>query len=65
MWVVSPFWPINPHVFQPRLDAERVQEPVIVVRRAVALVHGDVELVRPLDQIERVDLERDDGFAGK
>ena len=40
-------------------DAERVQQPVVVVRRAVLAVHRDVELVGALDQIEAVDGEAD------
>ena len=42
--------------FEPRLHAEGVEQAVIVVRRAVALVDGDVELVGAFDEIERVDL---------
>ena len=47
--------PVDADVLHPRLDAERVQQAVIVVRRAVALVDGDVELVRAFDQIERLE----------
>ena len=42
---------------QSRLHAKRVQQPVIVVRRTVLAVHGDVELVRAVDEIEAVDRE--------
>ena len=49
--------PVDADVLQARLHAERVQQPVVVVGRAVALVDGDVELVGALDQIERLDDE--------
>src|SRR5258708_17758539 len=41
-----------------RLHAESVEEPVVVVWIAVALVHGHVDLVRALDKLEAVDRER-------
>ena len=52
-----------PTSWRPRLHAERVEQPVVVVRKAVALVNGDVELVGAFDQIEALDRERDLGVA--
>src|ERR1700704_6476898 len=39
----------------PRFDAERIQQPVIVVRDAVAFVYRDVQLVGALDELEALD----------
>ena len=38
---------------------------MVVVREAVALVDGDVELVGALDQVEAVDRERHLGLAAR
>ena len=46
---------IDPDVLGARLHAERVQQAMVVVRVAVHLVDGDVELVRPFDEIEALD----------
>src|SRR5689334_5356552 len=48
---------IDPDVLRARLHAERIQQAMVVVREAVLLVHTDVELVRPLHEIEGVDRE--------
>src|SRR5262245_21677657 len=48
-----------------RRDPERIKKPVVVVRRAVTLVHGDVEPVRPVDQVQMVDGERHFGLAAQ
>ena len=54
---------VDAGVLEPRLHAKRVQQAVVVVRRAVALVHGDVQLVRPFDEIESVGtLSRSAGY---
>ena len=50
--------PVDADVVDPRLHPEGVQQPVVVVREAVALVDGDVELVGALDEIEALDRER-------
>ena len=42
---------------QRRRDAERVQQTVVVVGRAVLPVHRDVELVGAVDEIEAIDGE--------
>ena len=56
-------WPINPNVLRARLDPERVKKAVIIVRNAVALVNGDIDLICSLHQIQRVDLEADLGVT--
>ena len=56
---------IDADVVHARLHAERIQQPVIVVRVAVALVHGDIELVGALDQVEAVDGEGRVAVAGE
>src|SRR3979490_1227971 len=50
-------WTVDAHIAAPRFDAERVQKTMVVVRKPVALVHGNIELVGALDQIEAVDRE--------
>src|SRR5690349_4915958 len=49
---------IDPYILHAGLHPERVQQPMVVVRIAVDLVHGDVDFVRALDQVERFDRER-------
>src|SRR4029450_5237762 len=58
-------WPINPNVLRERLDPERVKKAVIIVRNAVALVNGDIDLICSLHQIQRVDLEADLGITSQ
>src|SRR5262249_41445720 len=55
--------PIDADVMRARFDAERVEQPVMVVRVAVALVDRDIELVGPFDEIEPVDRESALGIA--
>src|ERR1035437_6573582 len=50
--------PVDADVVRPRLHAEGVQQPVVVVRSAVALVDGDVQLGRAFDQVEPFDRRR-------
>src|SRR5215813_8478509 len=57
--------PVDADVLRPRLDAERVEEPVVVVGIAVQLVDGNVQLVGALDEIERRDRERGLGLAAE
>src|SRR5688572_28662080 len=57
------FWPVDADFLAAGLHTERVQEAMIVVRISVALVHGDVELVSPFDEVERVDGKRHLAFA--
>src|SRR5688500_16562096 len=54
---------IDADVADLRLDAEGIEQPVVVVGVAVGLVRGQVEAIRPFDEIELVDPERDDGGA--
>jgi hypothetical protein len=49
--------PIDPDVLDARLDPERVEQPVVVVRVAVALVNGRIDFIRALDEIEAVERE--------
>src|SRR6185436_1055808 len=49
--------PVESHVLDPRLDAERVLAAPVVVRRAVALVGREVDEVGALDEAQA--LERD------
>ena len=57
--------PVDADVLRARLHAERVEQAVVVVGIAVALVDGHVELVGAFDEIEAVDRERDLGLAGQ
>ena len=57
--------PVDADVLGPRLHAEGVEQPVVVVRVAVELVDRDVELVGAFDEIEAVDRERRFGVAGQ
>src|SRR5688572_1966336 len=54
---------IDADVANLRLHPEAIKQPVVVVGVAVGLVRGQVEPVRPFDEIELVDSERDDGGA--
>src|SRR5215467_3332952 len=56
---------IDPDVLRARLHAERVQQPMVVVREAVLLVDADIELVGPFDEIERIDREHRFGVAAE
>src|SRR5262249_44356707 len=58
------FRPVDADVVRPRLDAKRVEETMVIVRVAVALVDRDVELVRPFDELEAIDRERGGRLAG-
>ena len=49
--------PVDADVLAARLHAERVEQPVVVVRIAVARVDRDVELVGALDEVEALDHE--------
>ena len=49
--------PVDAGIAGLRLHAERVEQAMVVVLDAVAAMRGDVELVRPLDQVEAVDVE--------
>src|SRR5262245_27890158 len=55
--------PVDADVGRPRLHAERVEQPVIVVRIPVARVDGDIQLIRAFDQLEAVDFEGDFDLA--
>jgi len=50
-------------VFHARLDSKLVQRPVIVERIAVPLVHGHIEKVSSLDEVESRDHEPDFALA--
>src|SRR5687768_10044026 len=54
---------IDADVADLRLDAEGIEQAVIVVGVAVGLMRGQVEAIRPFDEIELVDPEGDDGSA--
>src|SRR4051794_16245462 len=56
---------IDADVLGARLDAEGVEQPVIIVGEAVELVNGDVHLVGAFDQLERLDRERRFGVAAQ
>src|SRR5438105_14665150 len=49
--------PEDPDVFRSRLDAEAVQQSVIVVGRAVFAMYRDVQFVSAFDQIQMLDRE--------
>src|SRR6476660_51871 len=55
--------PIDPDVPGPRLHPERIQEAVVVIRKAVALVNSHIKLVRALYEIQAVNRERDVSLA--
>src|SRR5262252_333097 len=57
--------PVDADVVDAGLDAEGIEQAMVVVRDAVALVHGDVDLVGAFDQIEAVDGEGRFGVAGE
>ena len=57
------FGPVDPDILGPRFDAERVQQPVIVVRIAVEFVDGNIELIRPFHEVEALDREHGLGVA--
>src|SRR5258708_26322058 len=56
---------VDADVVDGRLQAERVEQAVIVVGEAVALVDRDVDLVGALDEIEAVDGKRRFGLAAQ
>ena len=56
---------IDADVARARLDAERVEEPMVIVRHAVAFVHGDVDLVGAFHEIQGLDVERHLGVAAE
>src|SRR5262249_22449519 len=49
--------PERAHILQARRHPKRIEMAVIVIRRAVRAMRRDVELVRAVDEIERVDGE--------
>ena len=57
--------PVDADVVGPRLDPEGVEQAMVVVRKAVALVDGDVQLVGALDEVEALDRERGFGLAAR
>lgn len=50
--VPAVLWAVDAAVLDARLHAEGVEQAMVVVRRSVTFVHGDVELVRAFHQIE-------------
>src|SRR4029453_7997945 len=56
---------VDSDVLRAQLHAERVEQPGIVVRIAVELVDGHVQLVGALHEIERRDRERRVGVAAE
>ncbi len=57
--------PVDADIVRAGFHAERVEKTVIVVRKAVALVDRDVQLVGAFDEVEAVNRERRFGFARK
>src|SRR5829696_8441469 len=55
--------PVDADILGPGFHPEGIEEPVVVVGVAVLLVHGDVELVSALDQVESFDREARLGVA--
>ena len=51
--------PVQANVVHGRFHAEGIEEPVIVVRGAIAAVHGHIEFVGAFDQFERIDAKGD------
>src|SRR5438132_123058 len=57
--------PVDADVLRARFHPKRVEQPVIVVWKAVSLVDRDVQFVRAFDEIEAVDRKCDGHVAGK